>query len=690
MKKILLIPIALSALIIVSCSEEKKLMRKASSAVEVYDYDKALSYYDQILTKDSNNFHANAGKGVVLSEYIGKYDKAIPYLEKALKKSPDKTSMKITNDLGKSYHYIGNYPRALYFYGKSINENNEDNPDYDIFLAKRIADCKYALDHPEVNSAEYQSTKNVGSVINTDMPEYGPVYTHGELIFTSKRKDTKNEKKNGLDRRYFESMYTSSYSNGVFSTPRRFTIPDLGKDSHFRKGGESVVSASADGKTLYIFRGGKLYEANINDSTKGEHKLSNTINFSHLQGHAFVSNDGKMLLFTSESEKGRGGTDIYKSIKNENGNWSDPQLLPYFINTDYNEDAPFLTADGTLFFASNGLPGYGGYDVYKTHYENGEWTPPENLGQPINTPGDDIYFALNPNSSKGFYSSSKAGGYGDMDIYHVHYVSKEVPKCKVIEPMFVINSTPDPGSELSYNFALTIPEQYKNNVRSVSWKVNDELLPQTTDAISYAFAGANTYKVFAKVVLYCDTCPTLVAMCTEKELIVGQTILASNAAPVKEIKTDEPKQVKTSNTAAVGELSNEQLGLLGWNRTPGYFNYNESTLRDEAKKMLDQNISVLKSHYDLTLVINGFADSRGAEVYNKKLSLKRANSVKQYLIENGISKRRITATVGYGESMIINGCTDNVVCSEEQHQENRKVEFKVSGNNKLITNVSKN
>lgn len=688
MRKILFIPIALSALIIVSCSEEKKMMRKASSAVEVYDYDKAISYYDQILAKDSNNFHANAGKGVVLSEYVGKYDKAIPYLEKALKKSPDKTSMKITNDLGKSYHYIGNYPRALYFYGKSTKENNEDNPDYDIFLAKRIADCKYALEHPEVASAEYQSTKNVGSVINTEMPEYGPVYTHGEMIFTSKRKDTKNEKKNGLDRRYFESMYTSTYSNGVFSAPRRFTIPDRGEDSKFRKGGESVVSASADGKTLYIFRGGKLYEANINDSTKGEHKLSNAINFSHLQGHAFVSNDGKMLLFTSESEKGRGGTDIYKSIKNENGDWSDPQLLPYFINTDYNEDAPFLTADGTLFFASNGLPGYGGYDVYKTHYENGEWTQPENLGQPINTPGDDIYFALNPNSSKGFYSSSKAGGYGDMDIYHVHYVSNETPKCKVIEPMFVINSTTDPASELSYSFALSIPEQYKSNVRSISWKVNDELLTATTDNISYAFPGANTYKVYAKVIVYCDTCPTLVAMCAEKEMIIGQTILVNNTKPAKEIKTEEPKKIKTI-AASVGELSSEQLGLLGWNRTPGYFNYNESVLREDAKKMLDQNISVLKSNRDLTLVINGFADSRGTEVYNKNLSLKRANSVKQYLIEKGISNRRITATVGYGESMIVNGCTDDVVCTEQQHQENRKVEFKVSGNNKLIANVSK-
>lgn len=686
MKKRIFIPLVLSTILIVSCSENKKLLRKASNAVDVYDYNKAVSYYDQILAKDSNNFYANAGKGIVLSEYIGKYDKAIPYLEKAIKKSPDKNSMKINNDLGKSYHYIGNYPRALYFYGKATKNNEEGNPDYDIFLAKRVADCKYALDHPEVAPPEQQSYKNVGSVINTDMPEYGPVYTHGELIFTSKRKDTPKEKKNGLDRRYFESMYVSNLNNGVFSTPRRITFPENGDKTKFRKGGESAISASADGKTLYIFRGGKLYEADLNDTTKGEQKMPANINFSYLQGHAFVTPDGKMLLFTSESEKGRGGTDIYKSLKGEDGKWSDPQLLPYNINTDYNEDAPFVTEDGTLFFSSNGLPGYGGYDVYKTHMdENGKWTDPENLGQPINTPGDDIYFALNPNSSKGYYSSSRPGGYGDMDIYNVHYVSTETPKCKAIDTLFVINAIPSSESQLTYTFAVNIPAQYQNNVKSISWKVNDELLAGTSDKVEYAFQGNNTYKVFTKVVVYCDTCPTLLAMCAEKEIVVGQTILASNISNENIAPSNNKKQNKT---ISANELNKDQLSALGWNNTPDYFDFNKSNLRDDAKAFLDQNINVLKKNSDLSIVINGYADSRGTDAYNKNLSVKRTNSVKEYFLQNGISKRRITAIVGYGESMIENGCVDGVVCDEQQHQENRKVDFKVSSTGKMITSIS--
>lgn len=670
-----------------SCSEEKKLIRKASNAVDVYDYDKAISYYDQVLDKDSNNFAANAGKGVVLSEYMAKYDKAIPYLERANKRSPEKTSNKINNDLGKSYHYIGNYPRALYFYGKSSADNKEDSPDYDILLSKRIADCKFAMENPGINPTELQSVKNVGSAINTDMPEYGPIYTNGKLIFTSKRKDTSKEKKNGLDRRYFESMYISTISTGSFSAPRRFTLPDKGEDSKFSKGGESAVSISADGKTLYIFKGGKLYEAEMTDSTKSEKKLGNNINFSPLQGHAFITSDGKMLLFTAESKNGRGGTDIYKSIKRENGEWSDPSLLPYNINTDYNEDAPFLTEDGTLFFASNGHPGYGGYDVYKTHMENGQWTAPVNLGQPINTPGDDIYMALKPNSSYGYYSSSRQGGFGDMDIYNVHYVSTEMPKCKTIDTLFVINATPSIESPIAYTFAVNIPEQYKNNVKSISWTVNDEVLTATTDNIQYVFPGNGNYKINANAIIYCDTCPTLLAICAEKEIIIGQNILVANTEPINNVKLNATPN-KSQVNATKGELIDNQLQALGWNTTPDYFDYNKSELRADAKNILDQNINVLKNNRDLTLVIMGYADSRGTNEYNKNLSSKRANNVKQYYIQNGISKRRITATVAYGESMIENGCVDNVVCSEEQHQQNRKVDFKVLGTTKLITSIT--
>jgi outer membrane protein OmpA-like peptidoglycan-associated protein/tetratricopeptide (TPR) repeat protein len=672
--------IALSfSLGIISCSQEKILIRKASNAVDVYDYDKAISYYDQILAKDSNSFYANAGKGIVLSEYMGKYDKAIPYLEKA-SKNPKKASMKINNDLGRSYHYVGNYPRALDFYDKVAQVNNEDSEDYDYFLSKRISDCRYALEHPEVASVEEQSYKNIGPVINTDMPEYGAIYKNDELLFTSKRQDTPKEKKNGLDGRYFESMYVSTIKDGSYSAPRRYTLPDKGKESNFKRGSESALSISPDGKTLYVFRRGKIYEADLTDSTKGDRKMSRVVNISDFQSYATISPDGKMLLFASDSENGRGGTDLYKCIKDENGKWGKPELLN--INTDNDEDAPFIAEDGTLFFASNGLVGYGGYDIYKSKYENGFWSTPINIGQPLNTPGDDIYFTLNPHSSNGYYASSRMGGYGDMDIYQIRYVSNEVPECKTIDAQFVINGVQKEGTELSYALSLTIPEAYKNNIKSISWKVNDETLSQTTETIEYAFPGANTYKVSAKVIAYCDTCPAFVAMCSEKEMVVGQPAFVSNTDSVNKTRTS------TAINLASGDLTDEQLLAMGWNNASYYFDYDQSILCEDAKVVLNQNINMLKKNKDLVVVINGYADSRGTNDYNKNLSLKRANTVKQYMVKSGISRNRITAVNGYGENMITNGCDDNTPCTDEQHQINRKVDFKVSNNNKFITSVS--
>lgn len=660
MKKIILL--ILSSALIMSCSEEKRLLRRASNAVNSYDYNKAISYYDQILAKDSSSFYANAGKGIVLSEYMAKYDQAIPYLEKAVKKSPEKTSMKINNDLGKSYHFIGNYPRALYYYGQAAKENNDGNPDYDMFLFKRIEDCKYAMNHPEKGPAEMQWVKNAGNTINTGDPEYGPIYRNGKMYYTAKHQDDPKEKKNGLDGRYFESMYVAMESNnGNFTKSRRLTFPDLGANSKFKKGGESAVSVSKDGEALYVFRQGKIYEASLKDSAKEMKELPGEINFSYLQSYAFITSDGKTMFLTSESKKGIGGLDIYKSVKDSKGNWSKPEMLPLGVNTDYNEESPFMTEDGTLYFASEGLPGYGGYDIYKTKLVNGQWTTPQNLGQPINTPGDDMHFMLKSNSPYGYYASSQKGGYGDMDIYAVHYVADEVPECKSADTMFVINAVPDTTKEYAYALTLTIPEKYRNSVRSINWSINNQLLEQTSTKLDYTFDGSSTYTIQAKAIVYCDTCPVLMAMCTENMLNVGEA--------------DTIQQL-----ILAGELNERTLRALGWNTTPDYFDFDRYTLRDEARAMLDQNVQVLKKYKDLTITIQAYADARGTNSYNMNLSEKRANAVKQYLLRKGVSKKRITDVIAYGESKIENGCTDTIQCTEEQHQQNRRAEIKVYGN----------
>lgn len=687
MKKTIYLTGLLSSLILVSsCSQEKKLIRKASNAVERSDFDQAISYYDQALKRDSNSYFANAGKGIVLSEYIGRHDQAIPYLEKAVKKHPEKTGMKINYDLGKSYHFVGNYPRALYFYGKTTQYNKPGAPDYDMFLNKRIADCKYAMEHPEIAPIEEQEVKTVGNNVNTPNPEYGAVYTRGKVIFTSKRKDDDKEKKNGLDGRYFDAMYVSTEKNGTLSSPRRFTVPDVRLNSNFSHPHESVVSVSPDGNTLYIFREGQIYEADLNDSTKSAHKLPNEINFSYLQSHVTLSADGNTMIFAAEAERGIGGLDLYQSVKNDKGNWSDATLLSS-LSTIYNEDSPYLNKEGVLFFSSNGQPGYGGYDVYRTRYENNNWTSPINLGQPINSPGDEVYFTLVGNTSNGYYTSVRQGGQGDMDIYKVHYVLTDVPQCQSNDSTFAINAEADPSNTMLYNFSAVAPSQYASKVRTYNWKVNGEALANTSDKFQHTFNSTGSYTITAKAVAYCDSCPSLVALCSEKVLEIGTPIFA-NADSINKAndvaattKTVAPRKVARTKDLSSNRdqtlLNEAQLTELGWNNSNAYFDYNHSEIRQDAKPMLDQNIKVLKKNKDLAVSVNGYADSRGTEAYNQNLSVRRANSVKNYLIENGIAKNRILSVKGYGETKLLNVCSDGVECTEAEHQLNRRTEFDV-------------
>jgi outer membrane protein OmpA-like peptidoglycan-associated protein len=378
--------------------------------------------------------------------------------------------------------------------------------------------------------------------------------------------------------------------------------------------------------------------------------------------------------------------------------------------------------NGVLFFASNGHPGYGGFDIYRTTKVNGEWTKPVNLGQPINSPGDDIFFALQSQSSRGYFASARPGGKGDLDIYKVHYVITDLQDCRPAQDILAINAMQEPTNPMAYNISLAVPEDQKANIRSYMWSVNGKPLAETKASFYHVFDKPETYVVTAKVVAGCDTCPQLMALCSEKTLEVKNEILAATEPKEKiekggrnpnkkEVrkgrKQEQPggEDLASENTSADNEnkkagtrtksakshvLNDEELKSMNWSSQPMTFALNEAAVSEETKAVLDQNVTVLKSNDGLKVVIIGHADCRGSAAYNRSLSLKRAKTVQEYFVQKGVDAKQIKAVKGKGEEELVNNCSDGVECSEEEHAQNRRVQIEVSGTVKEQGSITSN
>lgn len=652
--------IVLIASHLISFSQVNRYIKQAGRATENGNLEKARKLYLKAIAKDPKSFKANAGLGVTLSEFIDQPEQALPYLETAYKNISGDTLPDLVYALAKCYHHLSRYEEALRYYNSlgDVTASLEDNTNFQLELKKRKEDCRYGIAHKNEFPDKELYVVNVGKKINTSMPEYVPVITpNNELIFTSKRKDTKHEKLNYLDGKYFESMYISKIEDSRFSGPRRYTVPDMFLKSKFRKHSESIISMSPDGKKLFIYRDAKIFEIDMDKVSNAEpKKLAKTINFDYYQNHAYLSRDGKTLLFTSEAGDAVGGIDIYRAEKVGEGVWSKPENIGKPVNTIYDEDAPFLSDDGqTLYFASKGHPGYGNFDIYRSKLVNGKWSEPENLGQPVNSPAHDIFMVLDPEGRYGYFSSARTGGQGDMDIYKINYLSKFSKECSGNDNLLSLSAT---NAADGKQIKATLPGNFK--VYSYAWKAdNSTVADAKSETLNYK-PGAAGGVVQAKVIAWCDTCLEPYLACNSITVSAAGPDAATPAVTVT--KANDLKDHH-------GQLTNEQLRSLGFDLQPLHFTFNKTELSQEDEKIILINIEVLKSHPELSVDISGYADSKGEESYNKKLSEKRAENVKAILIRNGVAKTQIRQVTGKGEI----GNPANVA----EDEANRKVEFTV-------------
>jgi outer membrane protein OmpA-like peptidoglycan-associated protein len=389
--------------------------------------------------------------------------------------------------------------------------------------------------------------------------------------------------------------------------------------------------------------------------------ISSNVNSTHNENSVSISPDGQTLFFTSDRPGGKGGIDIYMSKLDKRGQWGKPTNLGAPINTAADEDGPFIDYDGkTLYFSSRGHEGMGGYDIFVSEYDSAakKWSEPVNIGYPINTPDEDIYFVKSGDRKFGYYASVKDGGLGEKDIYKVaipeNLQNYDKLKVRKIEgkPIAKVNA----------------PAEVKPVTLTIH--VLDELNSMPIDAIvAVKSSGDNIAASISKIGEGIYTCTFNNQ--TEKEYTIA---VEKNGYMFKNVGVTIPAisaQVSEINKNVI--LSKLQIGFKSILRNI-YFDTGKASLKSESYEELNKLERMLRENPEYHIEIAGHTDKVGTADYNKKLSQQRANSVIKFLINKGIESNRLTA-VGYGEEKPLATNDDE----REGREINRRTEFEIKG-----------
>ena len=397
--------------------EDKNLLQTANGFYSAGNYTRALEIYKSLAESYQDNADLLYKTGIC---YLYKADEkanAIEFITRAGELNPKLSDYYF--NLGRAYHINYKFENAI----KSFETYLKEKPP---IVKKNLAEhyiefCK----NGETISRKDMIIENLGPPVNTEYSEYVPAVSGDEtiLIFTYKGEHSLG----GLMDENFQPSLDGEYYEDVFISYKvgpKWTPPQSIGENINTKGHDASISLSVDGQKLFIFKStpkdkGDIYMSKLEgDNWSKPERLGPTINTSSWEGSATLSPNEQTLYFASERPGGLGGRDLYKSDKLENGEWGPAVNLGPAINTKYGEDAPFIHPDGvTLFFSSQGRNSLGGYDIFYSHNKSGDWTEAENMGSPINTTDDDLYYVLNPSGDVGYYSSNRKEGYGQQDIY---------------------------------------------------------------------------------------------------------------------------------------------------------------------------------------------------------------------------------------------------------------------------------
>lgn len=542
----------------------------------------------------------------------------------------------------KALQATGNYTKAREMF-QLYSEKNPSDERGKLFAAH----CDSVFGPWKAKTPVYE-VKPVSS-LNTDQSDFGPAFYNGDLVYTSDFTNIAGEgKKYGrTGRGYLNLMKASPEQAGDFwekmGTSSSF-------DSKFNQEyHDGPATFSADGNSIYFTRSFfgrakregiyktnllKIYYSEKTNGKWGEVKPFFLNSKDYSVGHPSLSADGQTLYFVSDMPGGQGGTDLWMCERAGNA-WGPVKNLGTTVNTAENEMFPTMRADGVLYFASEGHPGYGALDIFSTKNINGSWTTPVNLQTPINSSFDDFAIAYAPGDKNGFFSSNRPEGRGSDDIYAFRVA--EPPAPAFISGLVKDKATMQPIAGAT----VFVHDPTTGNVRVLKTDANGMYKTTVSKTADYAVKA-----MMPSYIADCGMFPVAV-------LKPGTTSMAP-----RDLLLD---RLLINKTFSVDNI---------------YYDFDKYNIRKDAIPQLDKLVQIMDENA-INVELGSHTDSRGSVAYNDKLSQNRAESAVKYIEKAGIASSRITAK-GYGESQLINKCADGMKCTAAEHQANRRTEFKVT------------
>ncbi len=579
--------------------------------------------------------------------------RARKYFLKAYDLDPD-YKFDLLFKIGLANHYEYRFDEAIDYYNQYINKFNAQ-PGYSgrdriikAVVERKIYEC--GVGKELVKNPRKVSIINLGSNVNSEYDDYAPVLNRDEtlMIFTSRRYEGNISQDVHTDNLPFEDIFFSIKLDGVWN-PAVNIGNKINNTSH-----DSNLGLSKDGSKLYV------YNSDVNDgdifisvvgpdgSWSSPTRLPEPINSEYNENGVSISDDGNWMFFSSNRPGGLGGADIYVSEKNGTRGWKRPKNLGPVINTEYNEEGPFIGYDGkSLYFSSDGGRGMGGFDIYKSEYDsvNRVWGLPSNLGYPINTPDQDVHFSSTEDEFRAYYATTREDGFGYTDLYEITFIDDKekilnLPAERVLIPVTVNVYVIDADTQ----------EPMDTRVKLMETETNIEIISTLNGSAATFTLSDNGQKEYM--------------LSTEREGFgfYNQKITLPGAS---------------SDTLVLERIIKLKKLEKGYSKVLRnlYFDFDKIVLKDESNTELNKLNNMMFDNPGLIIGLVGFTDDVGTEEYNIELSNRRALAVKIFLSNKGIDIRRIK-TGGMGSRFPIASNDDE----NEGRELNRRVEMVVLSN----------